>query len=225
MRKFLIPVLVVSLLIGCVSVFTLKSKSVSAQVNYNIDTYMDELNKSIYDDPQKAMSSNPYTYVKNNKYFDAIVDLGPDALPSIEKAISDSPKNGLREYILAIAGERIAKVNLKGDSVKWDSAKKWVTVWNEHLKELSNNVKRIAGSNSTDKTNELVKLGTPAIPYLMDLVEADNKDVIPALTELLKDNKQKIDASDVEITKEWVKKNKDKFVNLRKMVDEKANQN
>jgi len=220
MKKFFIPILLV-VVVAVVFTYGLGTTSVAAQVNNNIDSLMDGIEKSFVENPKNLMSSSPYTYVKNNKYFDAIVDLGPDALPFIEKAISDSPKNGLKEYILAIAGEKIAKVNLKGDSVRWGTAKQWVTVWNEHLKEIPSNVKKIVESDSPDKTKELVKLGTLAIPFLMDLVEQDNTDVIPALAELLKDNKQKIDVSAGDITKEWVKENKGKFANLREMVNKK----
>lgn len=225
MKKFFIPIILAAVVVGFVFAYGLGTISVAAQVNNNIDSLMDGIEKSLTENPKNLMSSSPYTYVKNNKYFDAIVDLGPDALPIIEKTISDSPKNGLKEYILAIAGEKIAKVNLKGDSVRWGTAKQWVTVWNEHLKEIPSNVKKIAESDSHDKTKELIQLGTPAIPFLMDLVEENNADVIPALAELLKDNKQKIDVSAEEITKEWVKENKGKFANLREMVNKKQMNN
>jgi hypothetical protein len=52
-------------------------------------------------------------YAKNNKYFDEIVNMGYDVLPLIEDYIKNSSNDRLREYLLSIVAEKIAKVDLK----------------------------------------------------------------------------------------------------------------
>ena len=69
-------------------------------------------------------SSNPYYYIKNNADFHNIVQLGQDVLPILQDKIKNSENDGLQEYILAIAIERIAQTNLKmSKETTWETAK------------------------------------------------------------------------------------------------------
>ena len=185
-------------------------------VNVNINAISEDINKLIEEKSPLAFSSNPYDYIKNNESFDNIVAIGADALPIIKKKIAESENNGLREYILAIAAEKIAKVDLKGDNFGWDTAKGWEKKWNKHLKDLPNNYKNIIESKASteDKSIQISKLGTPAIPLILDDIEEGNTSLVPALQKLVE-----CDISSVKDFKEWAKSNKSKYQNLRDIVD------
>ncbi|MCP1311402.1 hypothetical protein [Paenibacillus tyrfis] len=78
-----------------------------------------EVDRLIQNDPQLAYSSNPYDYVKNNKAYHHIVKIGYPALPEIERMITDGNSYGLEKYLLAIAAEEIAGVQLKKGKYRW----------------------------------------------------------------------------------------------------------
>ncbi|MCL1791712.1 MAG: hypothetical protein FWG40_10290 [Peptococcaceae bacterium] len=59
--------------------------------------------------------------------------------------------NVLEEYVLAIAAERIAKIDLKDDAFLWSTAKEWVPLWDQHLKVIKNNVEEITSSAIDEK--------------------------------------------------------------------------
>ncbi len=84
---------------------------------------------------EKLFSSNPYDYIDSD-YYRSIVGLGPAALTHIRKMILESDQKGLREYLLAIAAEEIAKVDLKGDTFAWANAKEWCLQWDLHMRLL-----------------------------------------------------------------------------------------
>jgi len=119
-------------------------------------------------DPQLGISSNPYSYIKNNKEYERIVKLGIPALPVIEQRISEGEKYGLDKYILAIAAEEIAKVNLKNGEYRWSDAEEFIRAWKLHLKSVPKKVDEIVSANETFewKNNKLAELGVPAIPYI-----------------------------------------------------------
>ncbi len=150
-----------------------------------VGTLADQLTES--GDPNVAMSSNPYDYAVDNPALDRLVSLGTPALPFITKAIKDSSANGLREYLLAIAAEKIARVDLKGGSTyAWVSGKEWPGAWANHLKGLPAAIDALAAQAACEeRTAALVALGTPAIPYLMDRVAAGNTSLLPALRGLV----------------------------------------
>lgn len=77
-------------------------------------------------------SPNPYDYI-NSEHFRRIVQMGPAALMTIRKMILTSEENGLGEYILAIAAEEIARVNLKGNSFAWTHGKGFCRKWDHHI--------------------------------------------------------------------------------------------
>ena len=126
-----------------------------------------EIEEQVQDNPELAWSSNPYDYIKNNDAYDSIVEMKLDALPLIDEQISNSENDGLEEYLLAIAAEEICKINLKQDETgnyNWETAKGFVSEWNEYLVELPDKVESIIESDMAqgDKEYALLKLGTPA---------------------------------------------------------------
>lgn len=167
--------------------------------------------------------SNPYAFVRNSKDYDNLVGLGSAALPVIERKIVESEDSGLREYLLAIAAEDIAKVDLKGDDYRWSKGKEWPREWRKHLKSVPARVKRIVASGESNavKVEEIIELGTPAIPFVLDEIEQGNTVIIPALDELLKGNKKvTFKPKEIKEPKQWVKANKAKFEDLRAMVEQ-----
>lgn len=190
--------------------------AISSDIDNNMIMLMESINKTIMTNPKVAISSNPYKYIENDIHFDNIVLLGNKALPVLVQKIKHSDQNGLAEYILAIATEKIAKVNLKKDNWEWRDAKGFVDSWDTHLAKIPHAVNEISGSTkaAAEKINELTDLGTPAIPYILDEIEKGNIDVIPAI-EALTDNQLEI-GNDVDPV-QWAKMNKDSFAELREL--------
>lgn len=221
MKKLLIVVIALSILI---TAFTLNFNvnAVEKQVDNNINKIMENIAKKQYERDPLASSSNPYDYIKDNSEFNNLVDIGPDALSVIKKRVDESSENGLKEYILAIAAEKIAKVDLKGDNFGWATAKEWSGKWNTHLKNLSTNFKSINKSDKSSeaKNAEIIELGTPALPFIIDEVEQGNNELIPALQKLTEGNgKISFDINSVKDYKEWAKANKENVQNLRELVN------
>lgn len=196
--KKLISILITGSFIAVILVRTVFATTL--EVNYNINNLMENILEESLKNTEIPMSSNPYTYIENNKYYDAIVEIGPKAVPIIIKDIKNSENNGLREYILAIAVEEIAQVDLKkinnaisiDYSKTWSNAKAFAEKWTQHLHSIPDEVNNITqDSTKTDeeKINELVDLGAPAIPYILDKIQEGNTSISPSLYELLKDNK------------------------------------
>lgn len=158
------------------------SASIDEQVDTNLAAIQEEISKEVALKSELAMSSNPYDYIKDNKDFVSIVALGNNALPVLQNKIEQSLNNGLQEYILAIAIETISKTNLKNDpSTEWNSAKLFGEKWKRFLKDVPLKVDEISKSSKStnDKINELIELGTPAIPFIADKVEEGKEDLFP----------------------------------------------
>lgn len=192
--------------------------SIAAQIDQNFLAIQKDLSKMIIENPEMASSSNPYDYIKDNKNFDNIVQLGDDALPIIAQKIKSSNDNGLNEYILAIAIERIAKVDLKKNGEGWTTAKEFSQVWSKYLRNIPNSVEQIVTSNQSDnlKMENLINLGTPALPFIIDKVEQGNIELFPAVNILIADNN--INITSITDPQEWIKQNKEHFNNLRSLV-------
>ena len=225
-----------SLIVSCFLIVFIGSNvfANTIELNSNLNKLTDAIMENSSKNPSMAMSSNPYDY-KNNQYYDKIVDMGVEALPIIEKEIQKSKANGLREYILAIAEEEIAKVDLKEGhdyKTRWASAKDFVPQWHEYLVSIPANVKQVISSNISkeEKTEKLIKLGKPAIPFIMDEIENGNEEIGTALDKLTEDitiitvpNRNKNETSllknEEKDYKEFVKMNKDKFNDFRNLVN------
>ncbi|MDR1042470.1 MAG: hypothetical protein LBL54_01030, partial [Clostridiales Family XIII bacterium] len=78
-------------------------------------------------------SSNPYDYIADNEDFQRIIELGDSALPELERTLSDSPDNGLNEYIIAIAIQEISGTDVDSfnnrTDIKWENAKQFLEEW------------------------------------------------------------------------------------------------
>ncbi len=70
-----------------------------------------------------STSSNPYDYIKDSHDFDDIVNMGNKALTYMLEKFKNSKKNGLEEYIMAIACSKILKEN--PEKKNWNSGKEW----------------------------------------------------------------------------------------------------
>ena len=224
MKKFKVLFSTFICLAAIISMFII-STQVSA-ISKTIDTDLQQLTNSIEKDaisnPELAMSSCPYDYIKNNESFDDIVALGNDALPVLEDKINDSEQSGLQEYILAIAMEKIAKVDFKDGDQEWNNGKGFTERWDYHLQHLESNIQSIISSSDSVaiKNTNLEKLGTPAIPFIMDNISAGNTELEPALQELCEGNSSVTLDENTNI-QDWIKNNNSKFDSLRKLVNSK----
>ena len=156
--KKLISILITGSFIAVILVRTVFATTL--EVNYNINNLMENILEESLKNTEIPMSSNPYTYIENNKYYDAIVEIGPKAVPILIKDIKNSENNGLREYILAIAVEKIAQVDLKkvnnitsiDYSKTWSNAKVFTEKWIQYLHSIPNEVNNI--TQDSTKTDE-----------------------------------------------------------------------
>lgn len=94
-------------------------------------TFQQTIDEKLYNithpkDNQVLLSSNPYDYIKgedSNKDYKYIVSQGQKSLDYILKKFSSSDKNGLEEYIMAIACSEILKEDPA--SKNWYSGREW----------------------------------------------------------------------------------------------------
>ena len=172
---------------------------------------------------QVATSSNPYDYTAQNPAYDELVRLGTPALPAIVEELDASSQDGLREYLLAIAAESIAKVDLKaGSQFRWSTGKQWPRLWEKHLREIPPAVNEIANSDEPlgVKIKRLVALGTPAIPYILDAIASGNVSLSPAAVELAQGTAEAKEAGGLpsEIDPTWAKIHVSSFADLMELV-------
>lgn len=139
-----------------------------------------------------ASSPNPYDYT-DNPGFRKIVAMGPAALQSIKKAIINSKNNGLPQYLLAIAAEEIAAVDLKSQSGKWENSAGWVYSWDLFLRDLPSKVDSIieSGHPAEEIEAKLEALGFAALPVIEDKLNEGYERIRPAFKKLL----QKLNSS------------------------------
>jgi hypothetical protein len=140
-------------------------------------------------DPMLKVQSNPYVYLDNNKYYQAIVDKGPAAIPELEKALADpgdSGTHGLSAYLFAAAIEEIAQADVEGiidDRYAIGTAGEFMDYWLAIKKSATKDVRAIALSSEYSNKEKLEKIdnyGLLAVPAL-DELKAD-----PKLSEELK---------------------------------------
>ena len=94
MKKKVVIVIVFSvLLVPLLILNTVHQASASVKVETNMTEIMKNIDIAAKNNPEAAMSSNPYDYTANNPYFDNIVDLGSVALPAIRQKIKNSSNN------------------------------------------------------------------------------------------------------------------------------------
>lgn len=149
----------------------------------NFASYANELVKN--GDPV-GLSSNPYDYVKDNEAFNRIVDMGIEAVPVIEKIVQESKNNGLEEYMLVLAAQKILDVELHeiADSkYNFISAKDWCAQYLSLKKDLKDNIDSLIESNDI---NSIEDYGLLAYPYLVELYKSGNKELEPIIKNMEK---------------------------------------
>ncbi|KRF34606.1 hypothetical protein [Paenibacillus sp. Soil787] len=129
MRKRSMNVIVISLtglflfsLIGC----SITEEKVSSDITFEqtIDGKLNSITNP--KDYTVALSSNPYDYIKgvdSNKDYKYIVLQGEKSLNYMLTKFANRDKNGLEEYIMAIACSEILKENPA--SKKWATGREW----------------------------------------------------------------------------------------------------
>jgi len=165
--------LCVCLLCAVVLVNTVHA-SESYAVNSNLNKLMIEVDDSLRQRSDKAYSSNPYDYIEDNASYESIVNRGIPALPVITDMLHSAAESGLREYILVIAAEEIAKIHLNSDEVyRWSSAKEWICEWDIFLRNLPVRVERIISDESAsvkEKEGAIQEFGVMCLPYLKNAI-------------------------------------------------------
>jgi len=238
MKKYFAIFLCVCAIIGVTALVSVHNTpaTMAHALDNNISDMMNKIDTGDNLDLETKLSSNPYDYAKNNEYFNKIVAMGYPVLSLIEDHINTSPDNGLKEYLLAIAMEEIAKVDLKtdeaGNMYKWETGKGFVREWDNLLYRIPSSVSVILNSGQTNdaKIAALIKLGIPVVPYIIARFDSSNPDQQQVLTtvlnELLKDNKiASFNGKDISYAKGWIQNNAASFDDLKKYVDRKASKN
>lgn len=189
-----------------------------------------ELDRLVSLNPQLANSSNPYNYTKNNQVFQKIVSYGYEALPMIEETIKSDQKYGLNKYILAIAAEEIAKVDLKKGEYPWLNAEEFTRSWTLHLQDVPNKVQEIQKSELSvnEKNEKLIQLGIAVIPFIYEDVKNGKIDFSPALYTLLSKNQETpmliSNKNSFWKEKDWIKENEKKIKDIESLVINKRNE-
>jgi len=119
----LLCVSVALLVTGCAKTQTPSSEEMRALVRADIDQIMNDIDG----DPTVGASSNPWDYLSVSPAFTRLVERGEPALEAIAEEIEESKENGLREYLLAMAGNGI--LGEKRQYTYWDNAKGWVALY------------------------------------------------------------------------------------------------
>ncbi len=169
------------------------------------------------------VGDHPYlsTYTTSPE-FQAIVALGPPVVPFLIEKIEQNPE----DFHLEVAVHRIAKKRF--DKTEWPQGKRgdaktaaemYVQWWKvdrfktgERFAELYGKWKSLKAEKKdkeADKTyQQIVDLGLPVLPYLLDKVEQQTK-FVPAISKL---SDGELDPkARVKDIKKWWKKNKQRF--------------
>ena len=105
------------------------------------------------------MSSNPYDYIKNNKYYDQIVSFGIDAVPVLEEQIESGEVEGLCAYLSALAIEDITSCKIGNKpNYEWDSAPQFSTKWKEYVENISCEMESILSDENTSMQGKIKKI-------------------------------------------------------------------
>lgn len=187
-----------------------------------IDAVMSEVRNSAQG--AAAASSNPFMIAANTPELDRIVALGTPALVAAVEKIEASPHNGLQEYLLAICVMRISKAKMDdgpGKASYWDTGKRFTGAWRTHLARIPEEVRAIAsgGLSSEQKNAALVRLGTPAIPFVLDEIASGREDLSPAAEALMDGTVEMAGVSPRGIARaKWARENANRFGQLRTIV-------
>lgn len=122
---------IISLCLTILLAFSLTGCSNTTKKTSTDETFQQTIDEKLYNithpkDSQILLSSNPYDYIKSgdgNKDYKYIVSQGRKSLDYMLEKFSSSDKNGLEEYIMAIACSKILKEN--PSSKNWASGREW----------------------------------------------------------------------------------------------------
>lgn len=197
--------------------FALPGKSIAADIDGRLASIMKDLDKSA---SASMASSNPYDYVVDNANFEAIVALGLDALPILEQGLHATDADGLREYIMCIAIEEIARCDLKQfEEFAWDRAQVFKEKWNNYLKDMPTRVGQIidGGQDLRAQADQIAELGAPALPYVVERAEAIDRGNGHAIVAALE--KSLVEAKPATTVCEFAEKNADSIQKLKSYVE------
>jgi hypothetical protein len=142
----------------------------------------------------RYLSSNAYDYTRDNPAFDAVVAEGYGVLQGLEDYLIDKDARGLDGYLVCIAIERITRCDLKQfEEFTWADAGRFQVQWNKYLEQMPSLVDGVLGSGVSleDQAKEIVKLGAPAVPFLVDhadsIDEDDGNEIAEALAAIVPD--------------------------------------
>jgi hypothetical protein len=169
------------------------TSGVAATGGANLERLIRAMGKPYPDGDPRYLSSNAYDYTKDNPAFDAIVAMGYDALPGLEKSLTEM---GLRDYLACIAIEKITRCDLKQlKQFAWDDAGRFLVQWNWYLEQMPLVVEKIvtSGDPPQAKARQIAELGAPAVPYVVEHAESvdeqDGSEMTETLATLLLDAK------------------------------------
>jgi hypothetical protein len=157
-----------------------RASAVEKDINNLIEDYNERLANPSKEDFMLLASSNPYDYVKDNKYYNQMVNRGVSSLSELQK-LSES-KDSFTQYIIAMAIEEIINVDLKqyGFSSKffWDTGKQFISSLSEYKQYVPEEVESIIDSkiSTEEKEKELIKLGVLAVPYIQEKTSKNNEE-------------------------------------------------
>jgi hypothetical protein len=140
-------------IVGISKIGKSEAASVKDNLNDELISYIDSSYKE-----EEFMSSNPYEYIKSNEY-ENIVKQGKESLPQLKK-ILEKQDSGLNSYIIALAMEEIAGVNIREETnIDWATSKEFLKAWNIYeenndILEKNNGIKRSGPKRSNPRSNE-----------------------------------------------------------------------
>jgi len=140
-------------LIGCSN--TEKKVSVDKIFEKTIEEKLNSITNPEGKDTKLLMSSNPYDWIKDtdsNKNYKYIVSQGEKSLHFMLSKFANSNKNGLEEYIMAIACAEILKEN--PTSKNWSSGREWY----DNYTKTNNEVKIPVVNNDFNKIKSELSL-------------------------------------------------------------------
>ena len=179
MKKMYKKIIVFSFVIICLcggitTVSTINSTAYA--VNSNMDSLMNEIDKSIEKKDDLSFSSNPYDYILSNERYNRIIKLGVKALPILADGIQNSKKAGLKEYIMACAIQDISGAKISEIEGEWSNSREFIAKYVSMLNNVENSINAIIISdNATDseKVGMVKKYGVFAIPFLSKIAKSN----------------------------------------------------
>lgn len=127
-RLFKAQIILILMSIMCVIILIgLTGCSLQVDLGNKIDSELD----SIVNSSKKALSSNPYDYIKDSKEYKNIVAQGEKGIKEILAKFEDSKEDGLKEYIMAAAASEILGENPKDKN--WKSGREW---YDNYIKDV-----------------------------------------------------------------------------------------